>query len=614
MNNAEQIQVLVKLDQVKTFVLNFDKPVLISDNLILQRLSSLSHVPQQMLRLHPSKSLVSNFISDEESVSFRSAYTFFPILGGKGGFGTLLKGQSKQAGARQTTDFGACRDLNGRRLRHVNDEIKLRKWRETMAQRMKSGSEIDVEAEFAALKTDSGIRNWHLMTPNWGAGEMTNKMKRKMEMSMKREIQRWAREVKEEQESQKEKKRAFEESVLDYSKMGRERQLKEDEALLSSIQEGLRKKRRMRERNPVDAAKDDDDIEEGLDPFFVSSSYICTLSGDIIIEEDKNQNGCFMVQSKSEFATAVVMLDKKKFFSKSCEKIYYEITIETAGIAQIGWAQIDTNTDALSIQLDDNTGFCPNSDSGDGVGDDEFSYSMDGLRGVKFHCGRDEKYEQPNGGTSWKKGDVIGCIYDLESKSLKYTWNGKDMGLAFTLKSTPVLLYPAFSLNENEILKVNIGPSFAYGANEWTAVNSLIQDQSVQKVSDGIDMNDGVSSRSEVSSSLNQYEIKDDSAVKENSTVKKSLLPAIEIKMTTPKCFDLNTIDSVEELEAFGMDELKAILFSLGLKCGGNLKERAQRLFSIKCFEKNDIPEKLRGKNFSSVKDWDAKNMADWKY
>eukprot|EP00592_Proboscia_alata_P002359 CAMPEP_0194372984 /NCGR_PEP_ID=MMETSP0174-20130528/21404_1 /TAXON_ID=216777 /ORGANISM="Proboscia alata, Strain PI-D3" /LENGTH=189 /DNA_ID=CAMNT_0039151809 /DNA_START=58 /DNA_END=624 /DNA_ORIENTATION=+ len=51
------------------------------------------------------------------------------IRGGKGGFGTLLKGQSKQAGAKTTYDFGACRDLNGRRLRHVNDEIKLRKWR-----------------------------------------------------------------------------------------------------------------------------------------------------------------------------------------------------------------------------------------------------------------------------------------------------------------------------------------------------------------------------------------------------------------------------------------------------------------------------------------------------
>ena len=43
---------------------------------------------------------------------------------GKGGFGTLLKGQSKQAGAKTTLDFGACRDLSGRRLRHVNDEIK----------------------------------------------------------------------------------------------------------------------------------------------------------------------------------------------------------------------------------------------------------------------------------------------------------------------------------------------------------------------------------------------------------------------------------------------------------------------------------------------------------
>jgi hypothetical protein len=155
---------------------------------------------------------------------------------------------------------------------------------------------------------------------------------------------------------------------------------------------------------------------------------------------------------------------------------------------------------------------------------------------------------------------------------------------------------------------VNIGPSFAYGAYEWTAVNSLIQDQSVQKVTDGIDMDDGSSSTSKVSSSLNQCEIK------ENSTVKNSLLPTIENKMIPPKSFDLNTIDSVEELEAFGMDELKAILFSLGLKCGGNLKERAQRLFSIKGLEKNDILEKLRGKNFSAVKEWDAKNMADWKY
>eukprot|EP00966_Prymnesium_polylepis_P265922 6142701-Prymnesium_polylepis.1 len=44
------------------------------------------------------------------------------LLGGKGGFGAMLR----TAGARgvKTTNFDACRDLNGRRLRHVNSEAK----------------------------------------------------------------------------------------------------------------------------------------------------------------------------------------------------------------------------------------------------------------------------------------------------------------------------------------------------------------------------------------------------------------------------------------------------------------------------------------------------------
>ena len=48
------------------------------------------------------------------------------LLGGKGGFGAMLR----TAGARgvKTTNFDACRDLNGRRLRHVNAEAALREW------------------------------------------------------------------------------------------------------------------------------------------------------------------------------------------------------------------------------------------------------------------------------------------------------------------------------------------------------------------------------------------------------------------------------------------------------------------------------------------------------
>eukprot|EP00980_Cylindrotheca_fusiformis_P021409 scaffold8259_cov143-Cylindrotheca_fusiformis.AAC.27 len=86
--------------------------------------------------------------------------TISSVLGGKGGFGTLLKGQSRQAGAKLTTDFGACRDLQGRRLRHVNDEIKLRKWRE-MEKRKQAGEAVPDDELW---KTPTGLYNWHLMT------------------------------------------------------------------------------------------------------------------------------------------------------------------------------------------------------------------------------------------------------------------------------------------------------------------------------------------------------------------------------------------------------------------------------------------------------------------
>ncbi len=48
------------------------------------------------------------------------------IRGGKGGFGSLLKGQP--AVKKRTNNFDSCRDLSGRRIRHVNQERILREW------------------------------------------------------------------------------------------------------------------------------------------------------------------------------------------------------------------------------------------------------------------------------------------------------------------------------------------------------------------------------------------------------------------------------------------------------------------------------------------------------
>ena len=44
------------------------------------------------------------------------------LLGGKGGFGAMLRNAGKSGGG-QVKNFGACRDLTGRRLRHVNGAL-----------------------------------------------------------------------------------------------------------------------------------------------------------------------------------------------------------------------------------------------------------------------------------------------------------------------------------------------------------------------------------------------------------------------------------------------------------------------------------------------------------
>ncbi|KAK0413708.1 hypothetical protein QR680_006955 [Steinernema hermaphroditum] len=52
---------------------------------------------------------------------------------------------------------------------------------------------------------------------------------------------------------------------------------------------------------------------------------------------------------------------------------------------------------------------------------------------------------------------------------------------------------------------------------------------------------------------------------------------------------DLNDFNSVEELEKVGLDRLKNALMALGMKCGGTLKERSERLFATKGKSKEEL-------------------------
>lgn len=69
-----------------------------------------------------------------------------------------------------------------------------------------------------------------------------------------------------------------------------------------------------------------------------------------------------------------------------------------------------------------------------------------------------------------------------------------------------------------------------------------------------------------------------------------------------PQPLRLGMFNAAAELEALGMDRLKEALEAVGLKCGGTLKDRANRLWSVRGKKPEDFPAALRAKDNSASK------------
>ena len=577
--------------------------------------------------IHTQQNNNNNNLYQHEPLTINISPKYTSIRGGKGGFGTLLKGQSKQAGARTTLDFGACRDLSGRRLRHVNDEIKLRKWKELQAARdraAKSGNNEEVD-ELSALKTASGIRNWHLMVPSWSdAAAFSKKGKRKMERQYEREVR--GRQSKEDKvKSAKEQKRLDEEwAVMEYVRRGEEEGKR---VMGDSVKEGIlahMRKRKQESKEQQDDVKEAAVPEEGATVTLVSgenslAAHFMTLSGDMSVfdapESNKNKKPSstdntpkqsstkLRIQSQSDFATAVVLLnvDKLKDISSNNNQkngVYVEYTIQTSGLAQIGWIRSpegNTSTGSSGIT------FIPNSDTGDGVGDDNASYGYDGSRFLKFHGGKEDAYGSSE--TAWKSGDVLGCYCKLTSDGMEvgYSINGKDLGVAFTDSNTGdrFSYYPAVSLNLNETVDVNIGPDFAYEVKKGCigAYELVKTETDVDASGDDDDNKLQENSKKQLTAVDNNAPPKKRSR-DESDASKKTTESTKQQSEEAEETFDLNKCSSINELKQIDPDRLKNILLSMGVKCGGTPDDRANRLFSLKGLRRDEYPKKVRGKNF----------------
>jgi len=655
-------QVLVRLDNAKTYLLHVpaSTSTLILPQQILIALSASTSIPACHVRI--TTPLESQVWSDP--TPYVSASFHLPLLGGKGGFGTLLKGQSKQAGAKTTLDFGACRDLSGRRLRHINDEVKLRKWRDAQSRR-DGGLPVD---ELDELRTESGIRNWHLMVPSWADGAASsNKARRKADLAMKREVQRWQTAEEREVQRREEAKLRQEMAVADYVRAGEaaaaaalDTTSKKDKVLEIMMQKKERKKNRKRgrddgeegggEEGDVDGPQSKRAFGDDSTSMAVASSdddagsYLCTLSGDVVVDDvvDKKgsntNSGKILLQSQSEFATAAVLLGRP--LPADAKGLYYEVTIHTGGLAQIGWAyagsgnagggiKADASTDLTSLRL-----FRPNSDTGDGVGDDDASFGYDGYRGLAFHAGEEKAVStaaEVSSSTSWKDGDVVGCTYNVAEGTVSYSLNGKDIGVAFKVEgesktdggSNSADLFPAASLNQGEMVQINVGPNFSFGPTvESGQVGVCEMIDMAEQNNGGDDDEDNVEAKKIPAATASVQAAAAPSSVPNGSSTFGAITPGIMLppvaeqdKSNAPAPpdnntdsigkddkdhppFDLDKCESLVEAKELGMDRLKEILTLMGCKCGGSVDERAARLFSLKGLKREDYPKKVRGKNF----------------
>ncbi|KAG8363259.1 hypothetical protein BUALT_Bualt19G0003600 [Buddleja alternifolia] len=168
-------QVYVKLLDSKHKALNFTAPS-ISVAALKHRIQTVTSIPGdlQLLLINNSRILYDHQILsltqrrvietlDSNCNGKNSDLAKFPLVvnlilrirGGKGGFGSLLRGAATKAGQKKTNNFDACRDMSGRRLRHVNAEKKLEEWRAEAEERRLE----KVAEEYIKKKTKEAVKS-----------------------------------------------------------------------------------------------------------------------------------------------------------------------------------------------------------------------------------------------------------------------------------------------------------------------------------------------------------------------------------------------------------------------------------------------------------------------
>ena len=559
--------------------------------------------------------------------------TVSAIRGGKGGFGTQLKSSGRQAGAKSTVNFGACRDLQGRRLRHVNDQAGLQIFQEWQ-QKIAAGVAAEEDLAKALVQTPSGVAGWHLpLTPSWGEG--VSKQQKRL---FQRQLRQWKREQDEVTRRKEAVKEAQRQVIDSYVTAATETSDRITDQVEDALKQGLQQRQKEQEeeeeeeKEPPEKRARVDDQNEPSDAFLTISGNIVVLSDDEDHESNRNmtterqgqkrlKNSC-RIQSQSNFASMSILLAYQKQQTDKVEegtrqlnrKLYYEVVLETAGLSQIGW--VNGGGGAKK--------FTANTDTGDGVGDDGNSWAYDGSRQIILNAGQEERVQQSGNAEEsssmqpWKAGDVVGCLYDRAAGSIHFSLNGQDLGpssglLACTSDDSQLdeeagLLFPALSMNHGELVElclyreslqyipassdvVPVGDVLATSTTAEDIVTMMMDDE------DQADGDDEDTTRRQETTTLTAVgdnitsdqklaavtTAEESSQTEGGSTSAKSAAPVAAGKtLVTKKPLDLDEYESVKQLEALGLDRLKGALMAIGVKCGGTFTATCRTFIFLK--------------------------------
>ncbi|XP_052468031.1 ryanodine receptor 2 isoform X4 [Carassius gibelio] len=128
----------------------------------------------------------------------------------------------------------------------------------------------------------------------------------------------------------------------------------------------------------------------------------------------------------------------EKTYSVSGGRWYFELEVVTAGEMRVGWARPGCQPD---LEL----------------GSDDQAFVFDGFKAQRWHQGNEHF------GRSWQSGDVVGCMVDMNERTMIFTLNGEvlldDSGSELAFKDFEVWegFIPVCSLGVCQVGRMNFG-------------------------------------------------------------------------------------------------------------------------------------------------------------